>query len=198
MSSTDFKRIQKRVNDCVAQTRCDKRTLATLLQFHLKGRGHVSSLSELVRLTLEMVEKYVENNESDLLVLSTEDADDMLTNAFKANLHPGGRYMTTFVKQLSKEDMYLEDIHLPENKVTKKIIDQRSRKLKRELSAIAPAELRKRAQEIINEEKAKSHRTFRTPDNIETIEEAVLRREQEALGTDLSAVPKDTVATEED
>jgi len=113
----EFEDTQKRVNDCVVQTRCDKRTLATLTQYLIESRGYVISVSELVRISLETLEDIILNKRPDMRIASTEDADNMLNEIYKANLHPtragkGGRrvptYNYSFRKQLDLEDAYIE------------------------------------------------------------------------------------------
>ena len=83
-----FEETQQRVNDCVASTRCDKRTLATITKYFLEKRGYVISLSELVRLSLETLEDIITTKRPDVNVLSTEEADNILSTYYKVNLHP--------------------------------------------------------------------------------------------------------------
>ncbi len=198
MSTDDLRTIKKRLGNCTAQTRCDKCTLATLYLFHKDGRGHVSSMSELIRLTLEFVENYVETNNPDFYIMSSEDADDILSEAFKANLNPKGKYMTTFMKQLQREDAYLEgrpvgEIDKP--RVTKAITKKSASAFADE---ITPEAVMPIAKDLTAKEERDAGREFRTPDNVETPEEAAQRRageEQELDG--LATVPADTIAEEE-
>jgi uncharacterized protein YjiS (DUF1127 family) len=199
---------QQRTNTCTAQTYCDKRTLATLAIFFKEQRGYVLSMSELIRLSLELLEDIViENGASE--VKSTEDADDLLKQEFKANMHPSRRTARgetrprmhySFRKQIDVEDAFIEDREPVYNRLARgSVIDQVAKNRSfRDTSLSTPEQIDdavRRGIELMNEESKDHEREFRTPDNVETLEQAEKRRKRELddVKAGLAGVPADII-----
>jgi len=104
----DYGRIQKRVTDTVIQARCDRRTLATLATYFIKERGYVSSISNLVNSSMELLKDILVGKDVVEDVLSTEDAINMMRQVSDTGLNPGGRNRKTLINQLEKEDIFLD------------------------------------------------------------------------------------------
>ncbi len=175
---------RKRVNDCAVQTRCDKRTIATLTGWSLRERGYVISMSELVRTALERLEDAILGKAPDLEILSSEEANDLIKQHFDATLHPkrtikGGNrqvptYNYSYRKQLDLEDALMED-RTPEygRERTLKMI-------KKGTVSVTPEMVIEEYKRMKSEPKPEVKREARMPDNVvETPEQAVVRRDEE-------------------
>jgi hypothetical protein len=101
-----------RPTTAVVTTRCDQRTVATLLLFwHLKDE-HPRSLSELLRLSLETLGDIVRSNHPELNITSTSQARQVLFESGMGDLTSGKRKNRgNLVNQLELEDMAAEGIN---------------------------------------------------------------------------------------
>ena len=99
--------LMERVNDTVVQTRCDRRSLATILVAFREKGAHVTSLSSLLRMIIEQM-RYVVLNSGTEEVLSTEDATTLIKGLGRAGLNPGHRAMFTHKQQRERESSFLE------------------------------------------------------------------------------------------
>lgn len=168
---SELEELRRRVNDTIVQTRCDRRTLATLLEFFRNKGIHVSSLSDLIRVTMEQMRHFATEFEGAKDILSTEDATYILKSLGRASLNPGGRNMFTHVQQMQKESIYLDggDInYVNRRRIKGKLIEEKEMKELRTLAEeIAPGIV---AQARLGGEKEKE---------VETTAEAIKRRELE-------------------
>jgi hypothetical protein len=198
MENTEFKKIQRRIATCTVQTRCDKRTLATIYLSMKDNNIPANSISGLVKTALEMLEDIIKSKYPQYLVLSSEDADDILTSAFNTNLHPKGKYGPTFLKQLQKEDAYLEG---------RAITTAEPRKVTKRMSEVERAGLRQAAIDLIKSGTIKpaptAEREVRLPDNVvlddasspEELRDSVIRQHKRTSEekSALAAVPTDII-----
>lgn len=201
---------RKRVNDCAVQTRCDKRTIATLTQWSLEERGYVISMSELVRTALERLEEAILTKMPDLEILSSEEANDLIERHFDATLHPrrtvkgSGRQVPTYNysyrKQLDLEDALMED-RAPEygRERTLKMIEKGTVKVTPEMVVAEAKRIRQADQEIVK-------RKTRMPDNVVAddpdpdLQESTERQAKQTKDENaaLAGVPGDIITEEEE
>jgi hypothetical protein len=204
-----FTETQQRIANAIAQTRCDKRTLANITWYFLQKRGYVLSISELVRMALEVLEQIVEEESGGLEFINTEEADDFLRQQFKANLNPmrhlkpGGpvrpRLDYSFRKQMDAENALIESrgAEYVEPRTKKELMELRGKQQAEKYSdipAVGTTEFEEFAQKQKEQyiaSKYTEQRAYRTPDNMvvnydaptgegaETPEQAEERRQQE-------------------
>lgn len=119
--------LQERVNDTVVQTRCDRRSLATILVDFRNRGANVSSLSSFLRMIIEQMHFIVVSQGAEE-ILSTEDATFMIKGLGRAGLNPGMRAMFTHNQQSKKESLFLEhgnfDYIEPRTRCTKEMKDK--------------------------------------------------------------------------
>jgi len=95
----------------VAQTRIDARTLATLASFWTLKGEHIGSISNLVRLSVELLREIIVAKHSETDVDSTAMAAAILEKMGLKDLYNSRRKNAqTFAKQLQIEDTLLDNL----------------------------------------------------------------------------------------
>lgn len=186
---SELEGLMRRVNDTVVQTRCDRRSLATILMFMRSKGVYVGSLSSLTRMIIEQMNRIVVDVEGGEEVLSTIDASEILRDLGRASLNPGGRGMFTHVQQMQKEELFLEYGNANYMESTKA---KRSKKLKNKSSE-------EYSKKSIQSEATQMWKTEMQKQEREDIEQAQKRREEETqdMKTGLRQVPDNVVRDEE-
>ena len=207
-----FMETQRRVNDCTAQTFCDKRTLATLTNYFIDQRGYVLSLSELIRLSLELLEELVIKRDDSYGVISSEDADELLKMQYKANLNPmrkmksgamRPRYNYSFRKQLNLEDAFVEERPASYTS-TRTVGNMMEKKAQEQAKPLSPDVVKEGIRLYEEAQKKQEPREYRKPEWLEeepeTLAEATARRAREnaELKASMAAVPEDIIAEEDE
>lgn len=175
--------LRERVNDTVVQTRCDRRSLATILACFRNKGAYISSLSSLLRMIVEQMNFIVLAEKGTEEILSTEDATLMLKELGRAGLNPGERGMFTHDRQRKKEALFIEygdfDYMKTRTKHTKEMKD------KTPGIDLSPSVLEQKKREFI---------VNRDREEAETITDAVKRRglEDQERETELSKPPPNT------
>ena len=94
--------LQERANDSLVQSRCDRRSLATLAKWLHEHGAIVTSTSQLVRVIIEECRQRVVAEDA-VDILSYEDADSILKALGVKSLNTNSRQMSTYIKQQGKE-----------------------------------------------------------------------------------------------
>ena len=103
----------KEKNDALAQTRCNRKTLATILKFFVEQDRRPRSQYELVRWALEEYARILTENDLVDEVAFTSDAQNLLTT-FNMDFGCSGRMDKAFYHNLAHESLKLEKVTLHE------------------------------------------------------------------------------------
>jgi hypothetical protein len=177
MSNLDM--LLERANDCLAQTRCDRRSLATLAKsLHEKGE-FVSSTSKLLRLIIEDLRlRHIAEGAVD--IMSYDDADNILKALGMRGLNSGDRQMGVYLRQLGKEDLFHEGLPLSyamRPRTTLKMIENAKRQ------ADADKEDRqKQALEIAKDLRRRKDELKRVEQNLASVPGDLIKKEESKDG----------------
>ena len=176
----DLELLQQRANDALIQSRCDRRSLATLAKALYEQSYIITSTSQLIRLVVEELRRRVLTEGADD-ILSYEDADRILNTFGCKGLNTNGRAMPTYIRQQGKEALLLDGTPVDyalTPQVTKKMLAARREGIERAARRMLEDGEAKRIFEQSTE-----NREFRRPDNIETVQQAEQRRQKELEDT---------------
>jgi len=107
----NFELLQERANDCLVQTRTDRRSLATLVKYFYESGRMITSTSMLVRSIIEELRRRVLLDGAED-ILSYEDADRIVSLFQLKGLNSADHQKSTYLRQLGKEDLFLEGVDL--------------------------------------------------------------------------------------
>lgn len=188
--------VRKRGTDSTIQVRCDRRTLAVLAQHFCKGHP-INSISQLVRASIELVERAILEENPDFDVDSVEDAEEVLKSLLRSiNLNPQKRGMSMLKHQLEKESAFLEgrdpaDVSV--RRITKAMRDATIKRMDTLLETFTKEDLENLWKRIKPNE---APLELRMPDGVvESVSEAENRRAEETqqMKEGLAKVPDDIV-----
>ena len=191
----NFDLLLKRANDALCQTRCDRRSLATLAKALYQQGYMITSISQLIRTTIEELRnRVIADGAED--VLSYDDADNILQAFGCGGLNPSGRARPTLLRQQGKEALFLDGQpveYATRTKTTKKILESRKRDIDLEVQRIIDSG---EAQKILDSVKNEGKRNLRKPETmVETPAEAEERRQGELKDIKAGlATPPDIIA----
>lgn len=100
--------------DALAQTRCNRKTLATILKFYINQDRRPRSQYELLRWALEEYARILIENDLVEEVAFSSDAQEILTT-FRMDFGCGGRMDKAFYHNLARESLQLERVTIKEH-----------------------------------------------------------------------------------
>lgn len=192
---TELAQLHKRGTDSVAQTRCDRRTLATLAQYFSKQKA-IGSISSLIRDALELTERAILSEDPDLEVLTMEEAEQVLESYFgDVSLNPDGKNVRMYQRQLERESAFSEGRAISEVHTSRVTKGQKrsSPQLNAYLETLTKDDL---VEMTKGQKRGDGNYKPRMPEGVvESVDESIDRRKEEnkKLKEGLSEVPKEVV-----
>lgn len=139
--------LDKRQNNMVVSVRCDRRTLATLLNYFTKHGEEIFTISSLVNLTLENFRGLVLSQDKSCNVFSIHDATDILKKFSRTRLNPGGKFERAYTKQMQLEGNIISKYEVGSETTRSKTLEDREVEgMKEEIMRIGP-EIAQKARE---------------------------------------------------